>query len=493
MTDYSSVTVRGDLAARSSLLSSRLEAPMYRPDEIYTIESQGWPGDWEGRTILALTSLCKTTKREAAYLDDIVSGLKTRFNEKGYLKYILPEGEFNEQQLSGHSWLLRGLCEYYTYRRSPEVLLMINGIVRGLFLPALGKYESYPVSPEERLSGDGQESGSVAGKIGPWHISTDTGCAFIPLDGLTHAYEILSGTVPEPKRDKELASLIDSMIEKFMTLPFLESSVQTHATLTACRGILRRYRQTDDERLLGYARRIFAMYEEHGMTANYENFNWFKLPKWTEPCAIIDSFMVASELWHITNEPHYGNIAELILYNGMLHTQRNNGGFGCDTCAEDGILSVHCYEAYWCCSMRGGEGLAAAAAYAVADDGRILYLTSGDYYVCGKSLKIRTDYPHSDKAYIEYDGVLKLFLPDNVTFRSDSVTSVASDHVTLDIRGKAEIDIELKESKKLYKGRETSFIGPLMLGERGGNVVTLDRDYLLSAEELSAPIKIFGA
>ena len=150
--DYDKVTARGELGARCALLSARLEAPIYRPDVIFGIEPGGWPGDWEGRTILALTCQAQVTKREPSYLDEIVAALPLKLNGKGYLG---PDhgGLLCEQQLSGHSWLLRGLCEYYLYRKYPFVLSLIDGIVRGLFLPARGKYGAYPVLPEQRSGG----------------------------------------------------------------------------------------------------------------------------------------------------------------------------------------------------------------------------------------------------------------------------------------------------------------------------------------------------
>jgi hypothetical protein len=116
--DFSDVTVRGELGARCALLSARLEAPIYRPESVYR-NSNDWPGDWSGRTILALSCLSGVTKREPSYLDDIVKALRGELNERGYLREIL-DGQLNEQQLSGHSWLLRGLCEYYLYRKDSE-------------------------------------------------------------------------------------------------------------------------------------------------------------------------------------------------------------------------------------------------------------------------------------------------------------------------------------------------------------------------------------
>lgn len=495
--DYSSVTARGELGARCALLSSRLEAPIYRPDVIYGIESAGWPGDWEGRTILALTCLSDVTKREPSYLDEIISLLPSHLNGRGYLGPIY-DGYLNEQQLSGHSWLLRGLCEYFKYRKYEYVLPLIDGIVRGLYLPAAGKYASYPTLPEQRAEGGGM-SGNNAGTVGIWMISTDTGCAYMPLDGLTQAYEILREHMPDSRRDEALASLIDEMISEFFRIPFLEIRMQTHATLSGCRGALRRYAQTGDEDLLASVRRVFNLYEEHGMTPTYANDNWFKRPEWTEPCAIIDSYMVASQLFALTEDPHYGELSLLILKNGVLHAQRPNGGFGCDSCAVDGTLSMHCYEAYWCCTMRGGEGLAAAVSYAVTEDGVIVDPVSCECTVRGKRLKITSRGCESDVEY-EGGGRLYLFVPHwYASVKCEHVAGCDEHYVYIDVPQSGRTHISV--TYRLWDNGRSVLDGPFILASekgavksaaddvsktkegydaRGNKLITLDKTYLLS-------------
>ncbi len=461
---YESATVKGELGARCALLSARLEAPIYRPDVIFGIESAGWPGDWEGRTILALTCLCEVNKREPSYLDEIVSLLPPHLNEKGYLGPVRPK--LDEQQLSGHSWLLRGLCEYYNYRKKDFVLGIIDGIVRGLFFQAIGKYETYPTSVSDR---GGDMSGSISNETENWYISTDTGCAYIPLDGLTHAYGVLTEFAPDKERDEKLAGLIDVMTGLFLKIPFVKLKVQTHATLTACRGILRRYEQTGDKDLLDSVKRVFGIYTEHGMTPTYANKNWFDRSEWTEPCAVIDSYIVASKLYAYTEEPEYATLSQLILYNGVYRGQRQNGGFGCDTCAVDGTLSQHCPEAYWCCTMRGGEGLAAAAAYAVTADGTVINPISGIYQVNGGKLYVTSGYPHTDKASFRYEGGGRIYLyapPWLRKVKCEAVAGCDEHYVYLDLPdGK---DVEITFDSELWcdetPGGKRVYDGPLMLG-----------------------------
>jgi len=145
------INVKGDLAVRSGLNFTRLEGPWYRPEEVFKADSHGWPGDWEGRVILALTLLEQSVHRTSAYLDQIISMLPAHFNEKGYLGPILPEGTFDAQHFGGQSWMLRGLTEYYLYKKDPGTLVMLEGLVRNFLLPAKGSYALYPIAPVRRF------------------------------------------------------------------------------------------------------------------------------------------------------------------------------------------------------------------------------------------------------------------------------------------------------------------------------------------------------
>lgn len=392
---------RGDLAARAGLLAARLEKKEYRPDTVKKGDVN-WPGDWEGRTILALVRIAETTKKEPAYLDDIIDGVLSVLNERGYLGLIYEDGIANEQQLSGHSWLLRGLCAYYKYSHRSDIYDAALKIGQNLFLPLTETYKSYPILPEERVYA-GDMGGSIAKTVGKWLISTDTGCAYIPLDGVSALYEMT--------HDAEIGQLLEEMIELFLKIDFTGICAQTHATLTGTRGILRTYRETGKEKYLDAAKKLFSMYTEYGMTANYANYNWFGRPEWTEPCAVVDSFICAMQLYASTGERDYITTAQRIYYNGMGFGQRENGGFGCDTCLgavgvpDNRYISKHCEEAYWCCTMRGGEGIASVAEYAYLTDGNTVYVpyfSSSDAQItlpAGKiGIRQRTSYPYEGKA-----------------------------------------------------------------------------------------------
>lgn len=175
-----SIRLLGDGGARTSLLAGRLTDAMYRPEAIFTGDQNGWPGDWEGRTILAQTLISRVSGMESPFLRANVEALAGRLNEKGYLKKILPAGEFDEQQLSGHGWLIRGLCEYSEYAKDANALRMALRIAEELFLPTAGHFDDYPIKPEER-SGGGEAAGNISGRLRGWYLSTDTGLSLIHI------------------------------------------------------------------------------------------------------------------------------------------------------------------------------------------------------------------------------------------------------------------------------------------------------------------------
>lgn len=416
-----SLTLFGELNMRANLNFSRLETEKYWPETIFSMDELAWPADWEGRTILALSMLAQATHRTPAYLDAIIDQLVIELNEDGYIGPIPPAGVTNEQSMSGHSWMVRGLVEYINWQRERDpqqankALGALKSIINNLFIPQTNNYANYPIDEDTRyddpawqlsanIDPNWQEGGQT---MKPCHApgESDCGCAFIALDGATAAYELL--------QDDALKPLIEAMIASFAKLPREQLYVQTHATLSGLRGILRYYRCTGDASLLQLARDTFELYKTKAWTDHYANYNWFGIPSWTEPCAIVDSFIVSQELWEFTGEAAYLQDAHHIFYNAIAHAGRENGAFGTDHCTgadmepPEGLskhacgshehpsqfASSHTYEVFWCCNMRGGDGLSRAYQYS--------HYTDGD--------SVLFPYFHSSKATLTFDsGTLTL-------------------------------------------------------------------------------------
>ena len=106
---------------------------------------------------------------------------------------------------------------------------------------------------------------------------------------------------------------------------------------------------------------IYDLYVNFGMTYTYQNLNWWGRPdSWTEPCAIVDSLMLALELYKYTKQEGFRVMAARIYHNGFATLQRENGGAGTDSVVLEGYgdhLYAQMYEAFFCCTMRLAEGL----------------------------------------------------------------------------------------------------------------------------------------
>ncbi|MBR6426980.1 MAG: glycoside hydrolase family 127 protein [Clostridia bacterium] len=469
--------VRGELKERAILNAARMCSYIYRPIAIYTQDQQGWPGDWEGRTILALVSNWKALGTRPAYLDEIVEGIRSHLNSRGYLGRILEEGSFDEQQFSGHNWLIRGLMEYYLKTGSEEAAEIVKHIVEKLYLPARGHYAEYPLDPEERGKG-GSYGGNITGRIGSWITSTDIGCAFMCLDGLAQYYSIFGGD--------SVKELLDEMIGVFTGIDFVSSHMQTHATLSGVRGILGLYEKTGDKSYLAAAERIFGLYLTDGMTENYANFNWFgRFDTWTEPCAITDSMMVAFALYRALEDTEYLKLAQRIYYNAFCYAQRSNGGFGTDTTVgpETAFLRPSgggFSEAFWCCTMRGAEGISTLFEnFFLADEDRNIIVTiGGDAEISTESFTI------SFSGEIPYGDSYRI----SVTAKNDirfSVKVMSGDELIEHV-----FDLKKGEKKSVrghagfaFKGEPALktdgirfFYGNLLLGTGNGDFPPLSKD-----------------
>lgn len=386
----------GELMMRLTRNFDRMEEEKYQPHRVFLTnqESNYWPGDTEGRTVLALTLLAQATGRQAKHLDAIMRLFPERMNAKGFFGDIPPKGVADEQQLASHGWVLRGLCEQYLVTRDPEILEMLHDVIQGLALPIQDLIKTYEIDPADREHG-GSAIGTRRLSEGNWMLSTDTICIFIFLDGLVQAYQIVPSN--------ELKRLIDDLIALFNRVDVRAIKAQTHAAMTGVRALLRYYEVTGDPSLLKKAEEHFETYTRHGMTETYENYNWFGRPTHTEVCGVIDSFQAGMQLWRYTGKPEYLEVAQHIYYNGICGLMRANGGFGCNNCAgaQDTSYKVEVEEAWWCCTMRAGEGLSRVAQSAYHTLGNRVFVTFyGDntaHLQCGHErfvLRQRSTYPY---------------------------------------------------------------------------------------------------
>ena len=181
-----------ELNERIDLNYKRLaDSPYYQIGEVFAPGNYDWPADKEGRALLAFVSHYKINGRKIPCMEQMMEKLPENLNGKGYMGKIYGE-VIAEQQLSGHSWLLRGLCEYYEQFSGEIALNCIKSITDNLFLPTAGRFSEYPVDRSKK--DEGGVSGNEIGYVDNWLLSSDVGCAFMSIDGLSHVYKVTKNT-----------------------------------------------------------------------------------------------------------------------------------------------------------------------------------------------------------------------------------------------------------------------------------------------------------
>lgn len=458
-----------------SLLSQRLarnlnrfSLPEYSSEAVRDKDTYSWPGDYRGRLLLALAMHARCEADAVPRLRALLDETLRLLAPVGY--FVCPEqtGGTDEQQLAGHSWLMRGLLCAYEALNEPAARAAAVRLFENLYLPCKNAFSLYPTQERNpRLAGEaiGEIDSAASGE---WLLSTDTGCVFIALDGLTDYYRVTG--------DPGAIDLIRPLVRKYREFDCEKIKAQTHATLTALRALVRLYTLEPEEELLAFVRTRFQAYLDRAMTSNYANFNWFGRPEWTEPCAIIDAFMLAHQLYRITDDTGYLEIARRTYYNGVLASQRANGGFGCDCCVRpDGpqclSTSEGLYEAFWCCSMRGAEGLVYAREYSVLESRDAVAITlfsDGGYRTGPADLELRT---LSGSLQIRVRKVSRPFqlkislpeglsspLPDGCRLENGFVICPVTGDTDLILTPDSRITEEVKDGKKRY------FRGSILLG-----------------------------
>jgi hypothetical protein len=350
---FGDILAGGDLAVRARKNQRRLQHPAYgTPKAFASSTADSWPGDWVGRALLGKTLLARSLGENADDARRLIGDLQGHLNPRGYLGPVIDSGTFNEQQIGAHGWLIGGLAAFSDWTHELEAQQMLAEMVHNLARPLRDSWSSYPLTSAVRRQGAGGVIGNAEWRHGPWLLSTDIGSIFILLEGLSRAWAL--------SPNAELRAVIDAGIDRFMQMDLMAVQAQTHAVLTTLRALLRVSALTGDDKLLRAVEDRYGLYRSQAMTESYANYNYFGRPRtWTEPCGIIDSFMIAMQLWQLTSKPQYLEDAHLIWINGVGRGQRPTGGFGCDSCAGVDVPFMKLalmYEAYSCCTMRGGEG-----------------------------------------------------------------------------------------------------------------------------------------
>ncbi len=99
-----------DEAVRKNEL--RLSAEPYAFPGVFRGGGYAWPGDFEGRALLAFLCHCRIGGRKIPALTQMMETLPEHANKFLFIGDA-PDGKtVNEQQLSGHNWYLRAMVDH---------------------------------------------------------------------------------------------------------------------------------------------------------------------------------------------------------------------------------------------------------------------------------------------------------------------------------------------------------------------------------------------
>lgn len=233
MNSLEGIYLSGEIGKRAGRNQERFFQPDFWPDQEKAFRNPDyeWPGDNEGRLLLAHILLERCTHRTSRELPVILDKILRKMNSQGYYGPVIGDGFISEQQAAGNSWILRGLTEYYLWKKEQTVLEAIKRLVHGYLYELEKNMDTYPMGPEVMNYKGEAEGCLIPEPFGKWYMSTDFGCLFILLDGATAALEIL--------QDSRLENFVRKLIGKFGQLDPEKYHLQTHATLSAARGRIR--------------------------------------------------------------------------------------------------------------------------------------------------------------------------------------------------------------------------------------------------------------
>lgn len=113
-----------ELRTRIEKNLQRLKEPYYQIGEVFADASYDWPGDKEGRALLALACHYRMHGEKIPCMDEMIEQVPQRTNDDFYFGEINTE-IIDEQQLSGHNWYLRGLPAYYNQFGDEQALMCV--------------------------------------------------------------------------------------------------------------------------------------------------------------------------------------------------------------------------------------------------------------------------------------------------------------------------------------------------------------------------------
>lgn len=341
LTDPAQLVLRDELDERlrrairhlQELNTDEMRAEFTRPDDFWH-----WGADYMGRWIGAMAWLGRHTG------EDYGAAAVAR-------------------EMIGHQ---RGDGSFGSYT-DPHDFQEWFGMSRGL----VGLLECYSVHPDPALL-------EAAGRLGDYYARMYPEIAPVMYECYSTAIEglVLLAQLTGEARHRETARRVADASMVFQHVWFSAEVAtngrrtpcagQMHCQLSTARGLLDLYEFTGDER---YLKPVLALHEhltrELLWISGGLGFYFFR-PEENETCADADWFRLNLQLWRLTRQPRYMDLAERVLVNQLYFMQADNGGF----CYLRGLQNRAGAVFDACCSHHGPRALCEAIRYAYTTEPR---------------------------------------------------------------------------------------------------------------------------
>lgn len=199
------------------------------------------------------------------------------------------------------------------------------------------------------------------------------------------------------ERAREMLLKCDSLMGKF-------KGGQSHGMITMKRGLMQMVRCTGEmdlaENADAFRRMVIEEKAENPLGDICENF---PISTRNEGCSIADWIMLNLQCGLVFDDPKAYAVAENALYNALFLNQFVTGGFGHRAIRKWGYGMEEMQDAWWCCGMNCGDGMAEFARHAVTGHGdeiRVNFLLPGTYTLPDAKVTIVTRWPAAAEAKI---------------------------------------------------------------------------------------------
>jgi DUF1680 family protein len=369
-TELKNVYVQGDLRERAILAVSYLDKAT--PEDIWNGFTTGmWGADWPGRTLDAYsrTSLL-LHKQSSSRFTEVAEGLLSRQNPDGafYNAKAANEAEKGDGFWFGNARGMVGLLWAYKYTNDPKYL---NAALR------VGNYYM-----DHYFDVNQPAHGSFS---------------WVATEAMVQLYKVSK----DPNHLSLAKRIADSM------LPVNQMSQHTHTYLLTLRGMAQIYEVTGEAKYLTMILQQYAYFKNNvmwpggGIVEHFGNRNSYDINYWfDEGCSVDDWLGLNIDLWRVTLDTQYMDMAERVALNHLLYDQDAGGGFCGD---RGGDFTREGSPWNFCCAMHGTRTLAELTQYIAMTDGKDVYInlfypSSTELLVNGQTVKFvfDTNYPKDD-------------------------------------------------------------------------------------------------